>query len=269
MARELRTASADGTDVRAHDEGHGPVILVLHAARDDGSSWARVAARLSHRFRVVRLHRRQHRVDLEAFLPCSIATEVEDVLAVAQLTGTPVVLVGHSAGAVVALEALAEHGAMFSGALLYEPPLRLGPPVGGEALERARTTLAAGKPGRALAIFLRDVVRVRPALARLVGAITAISPGRRALVSHQLDDCAAVDQLGVRLDVYAGIDGPTVLLGGDRSPAHFGERMDALARVMPNAERVVLPGQGHHAHILAPDKVAGVIVSLADRARPG
>ena len=58
---------------------------------------------------------------------------------------------------------------------------------------------------------------------------------------------------------------PTVLLGGDRSPAHLGQRLDALARVLPRAERVVLHGQGHDAHRGAPDRVARVVEGLADK----
>jgi pimeloyl-ACP methyl ester carboxylesterase len=259
----LVTMSADGVEVRARDDGSGPVILILHAARD-GSAWGGVARRLSDRFRV-RLHRRQHRGDLAAVLPCSVASEVDDVLAVVGVVGVPVVVVGHSSGAVVALEAMLAAPSAFVGAVLYEPPVVVGPPLGGEALRRARTAYAAGRAGTALTIFLRDVVRVRPALARLVGTITAAVPARQAGVSHQLDDCAAVDELGVRLPAYAGVRVPTLLMGGSRSPAHFDERMAALAAVMPRAERTVLRRQGHYANVFAPGRVARLIRAHADR----
>jgi pimeloyl-ACP methyl ester carboxylesterase len=64
---------------------------------------------------------------------------------------------------------------------------------------------------------------------------------------------------------YGAFSPTTVLLGGDRSPAHLGERLDALARRMPRAESVVLHGQGHGAHQRAPDQVARVIANLADK----
>jgi pimeloyl-ACP methyl ester carboxylesterase len=60
----ITTTSADGTTVRAFDEGQGRVILVLHPSLDDGSSWKKVAARLTPRFRVVRLHRRPYKLNL-------------------------------------------------------------------------------------------------------------------------------------------------------------------------------------------------------------
>jgi len=60
-------------------------------------------------------------------------------------------------------------------------------------------------------------------------------------------------------------DAPVVLVGGDRSPAHLGERLDALARALPRAEPVVLHGQGHNANLGAPDRIARVVEALADQ----
>lgn len=266
----ITTRSADGTDVRALDEGQGPVIFILHPGMDDGRSWGKVAALLARRFRVVRLHRRQYRLDIDAAEPVTIAQEVDDVLAVVQVTGEPVVLVGHSSGGVVALEALVAAQSSFAGAVLYEPPVVIGPPLGGAALTQARAALEAGRVGKAMEIFSRDIVRVSPLLSWL-GRLVALAPRWRRMVARQLDDTEAIDQLGVRLDAYTGIDVPTVLLGGDRSPSHLAERLDALERVLPRAERVVLHGQGHGAHKTAPKKVAHIIETHADKvmASPG
>jgi pimeloyl-ACP methyl ester carboxylesterase len=258
----LTVTCADGTDIRAYDEGRGPVILVAHPGLDDGRSWAKVAAQLAPRFRVVRLHRRQYRLDLP---PCSMAREAEDVVAVATALGEPVVLVGHSSGGVVALEAMAAAPAPFAGAVLYEPPTLLVPAEWGEQIERSRAAVAAGRPGKAMRLFIRDVVKEPAFVARLAGLLVALHPRYRALAPRQVADAEAIDQLGVRLDAYGAIEVPTVLLGGDRSPAHLGERLDALARTLPRAERVGLAGQGHTAHQSAPAEVARIVAALADR----
>jgi pimeloyl-ACP methyl ester carboxylesterase len=215
----------------------------------------------------VRPHRRRYRLDIATDPPCSIAQEATDVVAVAEAVGEPVPLVGHSSGAVVALEALVSSPAAFAGAVLYEPPIVVGPPLGGgtHAVERTQAAIAAGRPGRAIAIFLRDIVRLPPLEARLAGMSVAIDRRTRAFAPRQIDDAAAINQLGVRLDAYADIDVPVVLLGGDRSPGHLGERLDALAAVLPHAERVVLHGHGHDAHRSAPEEVARVIETLADK----
>lgn len=181
------------------------------------------------------------------------------------MIGEPVLLVGHSSGGVVALEAMVASPSTFVGAVLYEPPVAIGPPLGGEALARAEAAVTAGKPGKAMAIFIRDIVRMPPLIARIVRVVAAVQPKLRAFVPRQLGDVEAIDRLGVRLDAYAGIEVPTVLLGGDRSPPHLGERIDALARTLPRAERVVLHRQGHGAHLRAPGDVARVIETLADK----
>jgi pimeloyl-ACP methyl ester carboxylesterase len=59
----------DGVEVRAVEQGDGPPILIVHGGQDDGSAWRQVAERLSRRWRVVRLHRRQYRLDLAASFP--------------------------------------------------------------------------------------------------------------------------------------------------------------------------------------------------------
>jgi hypothetical protein len=81
----LTTTSADDSTVRALDEGQGPVILILHPGMETGTRYRKVAAILSKRFRVIRLHRRQYRLDLKkdprVGSPCTVAEEVEHVLA--------------------------------------------------------------------------------------------------------------------------------------------------------------------------------------------
>jgi hypothetical protein len=89
----------------------------------------------------------------------------------------------------------------------------IGPPLGGEALARAKAALVAGRPGKAIEIFSRDIVGVSPLWSWLGGTIVAVVPRWRRLVPRQLDDAGAIDQLGVRLGAYAGIDVPTVLWG--------------------------------------------------------
>jgi pimeloyl-ACP methyl ester carboxylesterase len=281
-ARTLTTTAADGTSVRALDEGRGPVILILHPGMETGTRYRRVAAVLAERFRVVRLHRRQYRLDLKRDprlgSPCTVAQEVEHVLAVVRTTGEPVVIYGHSSGGPVALEALLAAPAAFAGGVIYEPASVIGPPGNrrlayealprdgevGEGLTRARAALAAGQPGEALAIFISLSAGWPRWAARLGGHLSALVPAYRRLIPCQIDDLEAMERLGVRLDAYAGISVPTALLGGDRSPPPLQETVAAVAQAIPTAERVVLRGRGHDAHVRAPDQVARAIATHAD-----
>ncbi|MEU4574771.1 MULTISPECIES: alpha/beta hydrolase [Nonomuraea] len=257
----LTIPTPDGAGIHATDEGRGPAVLVVHAGLDDGSQWHKVARLLSPRHRVVRIHRRQYRLDLRP--RCTMAQEADDVRVAAAALGGPVLLAGHSSGGVAVLEALAAAPGAFAGAVLYEPPIVTGPPLGGEATARTRALADAGRPGKAIEIFVRDVVGIPPFASRLVGLYVAAAPRMRALAPRQIDDLEAIDDLGDRLDAYAAIDAPVVLLGGDRSPAHLAARLDALERRLPNARRVTLRGQGHSAHLRAPAEVAHVIETLA------
>ncbi|MEJ3652598.1 alpha/beta hydrolase [Actinomycetes bacterium KLBMP 9759] len=269
MLRTLATTAPDGTTIRASDQGTGTAVLVVHGGLDDGRSWHRVAARLAARHRVVLLHRRQYRLDLAgptdpAGPGWSVADEVQDVVAVAATIGAPVLLVGHSSGAVVALEALVAAPEAFAGAVLYEPPLHVEEAEWDERIARARR---ARSTAGAMTIFLRDVVGIRPWQAVLAGLAIATVPPIRKLAPRQLDDADAINRLGVRLDAYAGITTPVVLLGGSRSPRHLLDRLAALAEVLPGSRTVVLDGQGHGANTQAPRRVAAVIEDLAGEVR--
>ncbi|GGK86477.1 hypothetical protein Sme01_39910 [Sphaerisporangium melleum] len=273
------TRAPDGTDVRAYDEGQGPVIVLLHPGLDDGTRPAKLAGILARRFRVLRPHRRQYRMDLKpdprlGGSPVTIAQEVEDVLALVRAVGEPVVLYGHSDGGVVALEALAASPSSFAGAVIFEPAADVGPPLSplsgenGQVLTRAREALAAGRPGKAMAIFMRGSVGLPGWQARLAGGFISLIPKYRALVPAQLDSLDALSRLGARLDAYAAIRVPTVLLDGDRSPAHLRRRLDAVQQVMPQAERIVMRGRDHGADLRDPQQIAGIIETLADRVLP-
>ncbi|SDS30726.1 alpha/beta fold hydrolase [Actinoplanes derwentensis] len=259
----LIITSTDGTIVRAVAEGSGPPIVVLHAGMNDETAWRRVATHLTARFRVVRVRRRRYRMDLDP--PPGLAAETADAVAVARALGRPVLLVGHSSGGVVALEALLVAPDAFVGAVLYEPPVVVGAPLGGDANVRAQAALASGRPRRAIQIFLRDVVRLPRVLAWLSAVLVAALPSWRRLIPRQLDDNAAIDALGDRRSAYTAISRPVLLLGGGRSPQHLAERLSALAEVIPGAERVSLRDQGHGANLRAPARVAAVVAAFADR----
>ncbi|MFC5826469.1 alpha/beta fold hydrolase [Nonomuraea insulae] len=254
----------NGSDIRVYEQGRGPAVLLIGPGLDDGRRVGKIAAILGRRFRALRLHRRQYRLDLKTGgSRSSVSQEVADVLAIAHQVGRPLIVYGHSSGGVVALEALVAEPSAFDGAVIFEPAVLAG--VGGETIRRARAAFAAGKPGKAMAVFTQDAVGLPAWQARPVGVLTALVPHYRRLVPGQLDDLEAMVELGDRLDAYASIAVPTVLLSGDRSPARVTAMIDSVARAMPHAERVVMPKRDHGADLKAPDSVARVIQTFADR----
>lgn len=134
---------------------------------------------------------------------------------------------------------------------------------------RARAALCAGQPGRALGIFTAISAGWPGWAAEPAGRLGALIPEYRRLIPGQIDDLEAMERLGVRLDAYASVNVRTLVLGGDRSPAALEESVGAVASALPAAERVVLPGQGHTAHLRAPRRLARTIQEFASRVLGG
>jgi pimeloyl-ACP methyl ester carboxylesterase len=260
----MTIVSADGTDVIVTEEGQGAPILILHGGMSDEAPWAKVAAELAPVYRVVRIRRRLYRTELPADPATDFALEVADVAAVAATFGEPCVLVGHSSGAVVALEALVAHPEAFAGAVLYEPPVVLTGPLGNAStLSRARTALAGGHVGRALRIFLAEAVQLPAALALLIGVMTRFTPQLKTFGPRQIDDLEAIDRLGRRVEAYGAIQVPVLFLSGDKSPSHLLERTQAVAAAMPHARMETMTGQGHGANDGDPALVARLVAGQA------
>ncbi|MFH8384750.1 alpha/beta fold hydrolase [Kitasatospora sp. NPDC018058] len=265
---ELRAFSDDGRPVTALDDGSGPVLLVVHPGGGDVTSWDGVVRCLVDDFRVVRVRRRIYGPGADIALPHSMAVEAADVLAVADLLTPPVLLVGHSSGAVAGLEAALLRPSAFAGLVLYEPPVPTGQLVAGPAGARARAVLEAGDPVEAMRIHLGEIVRVP---AYLVDAMVADGHLREALCTYaaaQIAEDEALDALGTGIDRFAALGTPTTLIEGDLSPAHLRERLADLAGVLPRARVVTLTGQGHAAHLTAPDALAATIRDAAARSGP-
>jgi pimeloyl-ACP methyl ester carboxylesterase len=256
--------SADGTDVVLAEEGEGSTILIVHGGMSDETPWAAVASELSRNFHVVRIRRRLYRLELSPDPATNFAREVEDLAAVTATFDDPCVVVGHSSGAIVALESLVAHPVAYAAAVLYEPPIVLDGPVGTPtSVARARAALAKGKVGASLRIFLKDCVRISPSQALMAGFASRFMPSLAKFVARQIDDMDAIDQLGRRVDTYAGIKTPVLFLSGTKSPAHLGERTRTLADVLPQATITTMPDQGHGAQISDPGLVAGLIAGQA------
>jgi len=215
----------------------------------DESPWQRVAETMATRNRVLLIRRRLYRLDVPVRVETAMADQVSEVLTVASGLGEPCVIVGHSSGAIVALEALATDPRPFSGAVLYEPPtplddLPLGQPT---TVLRARAALAHGHTGRALQIFLREAVEV-PAWLSAITPAMALLPDVRRYVARQIDDLDSIVQFGVRTGTYQSIDRAVWFLTGEKSPVHLRQRCERLTAALPHADLVTLPRTGHGAN---------------------
>lgn len=262
---ELLASSDDAHPITALDDGSGPNLLVVHPGGGDATTWDSVTRHLTDDFRVVRIHRRIYAPGSDIALPHSLAVEAADIIAVAELLDSPVLLVGHSSGAVAALEASLLDPSAFAGLCLYEPPMPTRELIAGAAGAHARAALDSGDPVEAMRIHMRDIVRMPANTVDAMFADQQVQAAFSAYATAQIADDEAIDALGVGIDRFANLETPTTLIEGDLSPAHLRERLADLAATLPNARIVTLTGQGHIAHLTAPDALANAIRDMAEQ----
>lgn len=196
---------------------------------------------------MLRLVRRQYRTDLAQWRPVDIADEAADVVALGRAVGRPCYVFGHSAGGVVALEAALAAPECFDAVAVFEPAVDLTElPLGRPASTlAARQAIDAGRAGRALEIFLRDMVKVPPPAAKLA-RLLAFSPRfRTQLIPGQIADQEALERLGDRLAAYGEIRPHVLLVAGTKSPEHFRRRTELLQRALPSSDLRRMEGAGH------------------------
>lgn len=238
-----------------------PLVVLLHATLSTGRQLGPLARALAAPgdLRVVAPDRRgsgEHRLDP----PRAVAMDehLVDLAALLDAEGVGrAVLVGHSFGGVVALEAAARLPERVAAVVAYEPPYGpLAPaPVRPFFDVAARETLDAlardGRAGAARAFLER---------AAGLGAWDAM-PGRtRAFLSSEGGGAVAdAGMAGLEPDGLGAIACPVTVLTGAASEPFYVPIADALAARIPGARRAELPALRHTAPITDPGAIADAV----------
>jgi pimeloyl-ACP methyl ester carboxylesterase len=258
--------SADGTTIAFERVGEGPPAILVGGALTDRAALAPLAALLAPSLTAVAYDRRG-RGDSGDTPPYAVEREVEDLAALIAAAGGSASLFGHSSGAALALEAAA--GALpVTRLALYEPPFVVDdsrPPLSSDYVERLTELAATGRRGDAVELFMIAGAAVPP---EMVAGMRA-SPMWPAmeLLAHTLsyDGAVMADRMrgGPLSSAWTSITVPTLVMdGGEASPPWQHAAVEALADLLPNAERRSFPGAGHG---VEPGVLAPVLIGfLAD-----
>ena len=235
--------SKDGTRIAFTNEGIGPPIILVTGGLDDGSENAPLAAELAHRFTVYNYARRG-RADSGDTLPYAVEREIEDIGALIAEAGGHAHLYGVSSGGALALEAAAA-GLPIDMIATYEVPYSIGDDAAlfwREYVKKLQPALAAGRRGEALELFMRVAGSSDDDIA---GAKSSpYWPGMEALAHTLPYDAACLGDGLPPTDRFARIEQPTLVLTGGRDE-FFERASDAIAAILPRAERRIMDGQGH------------------------
>lgn len=253
--------SADGTRIAYSQAGCGPHLLLVHGTTGNRKRFASISPHLERHFTVTTMDRRG-RGESGDSAEYAIEREFEDVVAVVEALGGPVLLFGHSYGALCALGS-ASRTDRLHGLILYEPWMvaegkSLYTP---EQLERLETLLAEGdREGVVKALFV-EIAEFPP---HEVEALMS-SPfwPKRIAMAHTIPrEARAEESYRLPADEFGKLTIPVLLLAGGDSPP-LATRVNALLeRTLPNTRTVVLAGQQHMAMNTAPDLLADAIVDF-------
>lgn len=157
--------SSDGTPIAYERGGAGPPLVVVHGTTSDHSTWELVLPELQEHFTVYSMDRRGRGESGDGGgAGYDIEREFEDVVAVIDSIGEAACLIGHSYGAICALEAALRSGlvhrlVLYEGTFPVPAGTELYPP---EALDKVRSELEAGDHEGALTTFYRAIVLMSP-----------------------------------------------------------------------------------------------------------
>jgi len=282
--QKILTAKADdGTIARALDDGNGLPIVILHPGMNSPERYSKVSNVLSKHYRVIRIYRYQYRLDLKKDVnigsPCSVADEVNHVLAIVKEIGKPVLLFGHSSGGTIALESLLKSPNSFIGGLIYEPALVTKKDnvyyLSGDKLDSngaigncvrlAREALQVGNPGKALSIFMQHVAHWGKIPSNIAGKLTASIAVHRPIIPCQIDDLEAMETLGYRLNEYKSLNMPLAMIYGEKSIEPNKAMAFAVTDIAQNIELIPLKNQGHNGHAQDPNQLGNIIKEFADK----
>ncbi|MEW6059416.1 MAG: alpha/beta hydrolase [Actinomycetota bacterium] len=254
----MRTVtSRDGTTIAFDRVGEGPPIILVGGALSDRSSAGPLSAHLASDFTVVAYDRRG-RGDSGDTPPYAVEREIEDISALIREAGGSAFALGHSSGAVLALEAAA-HGLAIMKLALYEPPFIVDdsrPPLPEDYVARLAELMAADRRGDAVEYFMTTGPNIPPDAVRQMRTGPMWTALERLAHTLAYDGAIMGDTMWGKplpTERWSSVAIPTIVMDGGDSPQWQRNAVQALVEILPGARHRTLEGQTHSA---APEVLA-------------
>ncbi len=250
--------SADGTLIAYEKTGKGPPLVLVHGTAVDHTHWEMVLPILAKYFTIYAIDRRGRgksgdTADYRAEL------EFEDIAAVVDMIDKPVILLGHSYGGFISLEA-ALRTENLKKLILYEPQGFIDEEPG--IVAEIEAALNQEENEQALILFLEKLVgissneinifRETPQWKVMVNAAPTLPRELKALTEYKFE-AARFKDLTI----------PTMLLTGSESLLPDIEAAKMLDNTFPESMLIELEGQAHNAMTTAPDLFAEKVIKFA------
>lgn len=248
--------SKDGTRIGYRQRGHGPGLIILHGSLSTGYYHIQLAKALSDRFTVTLPDRRGFGLSDPFHQEDGILKDVEDLEALlAQVAAHN--LFGVSVGAIIALKAALSVSAIHKLAI-YEPPLFTNAEAPQAMMARFDDEMAQGNTAAALTTAMKGAPLISDLFSALPRGLIEFMT-RKTMSFKAAGDYASFEELAPTLyhdgqvilamsgqpERLKGIRAGVLLLGGSSSTVFLKSGLEFVAKALPHARRITLPGLNH------------------------
>ncbi len=254
QAAELQKIDVDGVELHYVEKGSGEPLILLHGGLFDYRSWEPQFEEFAKKYRVISYSRRfsypnKNSLDLK-YRPA--ITDAEDLRRfLAKLGLKRVHLVGLSYGAFTGLIFVAAHPEMVLSMVLAEPPAHqlVRDLPGGEAMYQSFLNdlkpmveaFRLGDDRRAIVIFNQKMGRDFDKLPKPDATLMLQNAPALKAINLSPEPFPAISKRALRkLKVRM------LMIKSERADRLHGMVADEIARLIPNAESVVIPNSGHN-----------------------
>jgi pimeloyl-ACP methyl ester carboxylesterase len=249
--------SKDRTVIGYQKSGQGRPLLCVHGTTADHQSWMAVSSYLAQDFTIYAMDRRGRGGSGDA-LDYDLWREADDVVALVEAIGEPTVVLGHSYGGLICLEAalLTDNIAQL---ILYEPAVPAETPhILPEVIERIKALVEQDELEKAMEVCLREVAEIPNHdmdIYRQSPLWVARIPLARTIPRELETDLS----YSFQADRFVNMQTPTALFLGGDSPDLYRQGVERLDGALPNSQVIILPGQQHIAHHANPELLAAAV----------
>jgi pimeloyl-ACP methyl ester carboxylesterase len=265
--------SRDGSHINYLSMGTGPSVIVVPGALSTAANYTDFGHALARHFSVHTIERRGRGLSAPQGEHYGMHAECEDVLALQRETGAEL-LVGHSFGGLVALEAARNNRALQKMAV-YEPGVSIGHSIAMEWIPVYQAKLAAGRP---LDAFIEYSLSTGPDRARrtphwlmklLLPFFVSASDRRTmlGLLPQNLREHQEIARLDSCYQYYREISADVLLMRGGRTGISWVMlTMERLAATLPSSETIEFSSLDHFGiDKKSPQAVAGAVSAFFRR----
>jgi pimeloyl-ACP methyl ester carboxylesterase len=263
----MPTIEIRDTTLYYESTGDGTPLLFIHGMCGDANVWRGQVLRLAGRFRCLAYDRRGHTRSTMGHEPESVPTHAEDAAALITALGVRPIVVGSSGGARIVVELARRHPDLLAGAVFSEPPIFSLDHSAGDALVAELGAvvgpIAASEGPRAAVDAFFSLV-----CPGLWSALDETAKDRYRANAHMLLAELGAPRYNLSVEDLSAITVPALVIAGTTSHPALRSIAHILARGLPDARFVELPGSGHVTYAERPDEFARAVAAFATEVLP-